>query len=361
MPRALLLSLAVVLAWLALACGGCFSTRYVAQAAWGQLELLGYSRSVSDVLDDPSTSARTAALLEESRAILAFAARHGLASRGNYRRYVDLGRDQLVWFVTASKPLAFEPKVWRFPVAGSFPYLGWFEREEAQRFVARLARDGWDVYMRPVRAYSTGGWFRDPIVATMFTRGDDAVAELANVLLHELTHANVLVRDQAVLNESVASFVGDALTDGYLAERFGRDSAELAAYRAALAEENARGARLARAYAELAALYKTSAPADEKRAGKERVTAALQQELNLVHRPNNASLQGFKTYNSGRESLPALFAACDGSWPRFLDAVRAVARAAFREPHQEDLDAVILGLRDRCAPPDAARRGTLGR
>lgn len=340
-----------VLAALALASAGCFTTRYVAQAAWGQLELLTSARPVDDVLRDDDTDLRTAALLRESRAILAFAKQHGLDSQGNYRKYVDLPRDQVVWFVTASKPLAFEPKVWSFPIAGSFPYLGWFEWEQARKFVDGLRRDGWDTYMRPVRAYSTGGYFRDPIISTMFLPTDDAIAYLANVLLHELTHANVLVKDQAVYNESVASFVGDELTDLYLAQRFGPDSAELADYRAELTEDRARGDRLARAYTELDALYKSAASDAEKRAGKERVTAALQAELDLAHRPNNASLQGFKTYNSGHAALVALFASCDRSWPRFLATIRAVEKKAFREPHQESLDEVILGLRARCAAP----------
>jgi predicted aminopeptidase len=339
--RALLLLIAIT-------GGGCFTTRYVAQAAYGQLELLGYSRPVDEVIADRATPARTAALLEESRAILAFARRHALDPRGNYRRYVELGREAVVWFVAASRPLAFEPKVWRFPIAGSFPYLGWFEERQARRFVARLARGGWDVTIRPVRAYSTGGWFRDPIVSTMLLTDDDAVAELANVLLHELVHANVLVKDQAVFNESVASFIGDELTDAYLGERFGAASRELGRYRAELARERARGRRLARAYAELDAVYRTDAGAADKRAAKDRVTAALQDELELTHRPNNASLLAFKTYNSGHDALVALFATCGRSWPRFLAAVRAAGGAAFREPHQEALDAVIQGLGATC-------------
>ncbi len=310
---------------------------------------MGYSRPVAEVISDPGTAPRTSALLEESRVILTFARAAGLDDKGNYRRYVELDRAQVVWFVTASRPLAFLPKLWRFPIVGSFPYLGWFEGHQARRFVAELAADGWDVSMRPVRAYSTGGWFADPIVSTMFKPGDDAIRYLAGVLLHELVHANVLLEDQAVFNESVASFIGDELADDYLTTRFGAGSPEVLAYRAELAEERARGGRLARAYVELDALYRSQASDAEKLAGKERITAALQAELGLSQRPNNAVLQAFKTYNAGHEAFTELLTACGRSWPRFLTVVKSTPTSAFHEPHQKDLDEVVRGLAPRCA------------
>jgi predicted aminopeptidase len=345
-----------VLLLLALLAGGCFTTRYVAQAAYGQLELMGAARPVADVLADPRTSERTAALLEESRSILGFARAAGLDDHGNYRRYVELDRAQVVWFVTASRPLAFEAKVWRFPIAGSFPYLGWFVEDEARRFVARLRTQGWDVSMRPVRAYSTGGWFPDPIVSTMLTPGDDAIGELAAVLLHELVHANVLVKDQSVFNESVASFIGDALAGDYLARRFGPGGPQVRAYQADLAVQRARGERMARAYAELDALYRSGASDDEKRAGKERITGALKDELGLARRPNNADLQRFRTYNTGQQAFAELFAACGRSWPRFVAVVKATPRRLFSQPQSKELDGVIRALAPGCRDERVTRR-----
>lgn len=334
---------------LLLALSGCFTTRYVVQAAYGQLELLGYSRPIPEVLRDPKTDERTAALLREAGAIVAFAGQNGLSSHGNYRRYVELDRGQVVWFLTASRPLAFAAKVWRFPIAGSFPYLGWFAGAQAVRHREELEADGWDVYVRPVRAYSTGGWFRDPIISTMLLPNDNAIRYLAEVLQHELVHANVLVKDQAVFNESVASFIGDGLAESYLIARFGEESRDVALYRASLEAERVSGERMAKAYGELDALYKSGVSNPEKLAGKERITAALQEELHLLHRPNNASLQGFKTYNSGHDALVALFASCGKSWPRFIAAVKGADRRLFTKPHQTELDDVIKGLAPRCA------------
>jgi predicted aminopeptidase len=188
----------------------------------------------------------------------------------------------------------------------------------------------------------------DPIVSTMLGPEDDAIAELAGVLLHELVHANVLVPDQAVFNESVASFVGDRLTDAYLVGRFGAAAPEVAAYRAERAVASARGDRMARAYQELDALYRSDASDADKRAGKQRVTAALEDELDLARRPNNADLTAYRTYHAGHDAFAALHAACGGSWPRFLAAVRAPPRGLFPERHAKQLDAVIRALTPRC-------------
>lgn len=356
----------------ALACAlsaGCVETRYAIQAGFGQLELWGKARSIDEVLEDPRSDPRTRVLLEEVEHIRRFAEAHGLRTQGSYRKYVALDRRAVVWFLAASKPLAFEPKLWSFPIVGSFPYTGWFREREAREIAALLQKQGWETFVRPVSAYSTGGWFRDPVLSTMFSSRDDAFRALANVLLHELTHANVLMNDQATFNESVASFVGDTMAEEYLIARFGADSAEVAAYRAELVEERRRGARMAATYDELDTLYKSDAPEDEKRARKQRILAALDADLQLRYRPNNATLLGFRTYNAGLDELAELYQTCARDWPRFLAAVRGLDAGAFPEPQAEDIGPVIATLvRAGCPaqapiahaaprPPSAAGQG----
>ena len=313
-----------------LLCSSCMATGYVAQAGMGQLDLYSRAQDIDDVIADPDTSPRTRALLQEVPEIVAFASERGLKSKGNYRQYVDLPRAAVVWFTAASRPLSLEPKEWAFPIVGSFTYLGWFDFRTALRFRKRLQRDGWDVYLRGVRAFSTGGWFRDPVLSTMFPRRDeDGYRYLINVLFHELTHANVLVNDQSTFNESVASFVGDTMAEEYLVHRFGADSAELAAFREELEEDRVRGAGLAAAYAELDALYKSDATKSDKRAGKKRVMARIESDLDLVQTPNNAMLIGFRTYNAGLPEFRKLFAHCDRDWRRFLRVARSFGKADF--------------------------------
>jgi predicted aminopeptidase len=324
--------------------GGCLESRYVVQAGFGQLDLWGKARPIGELLDDRRTGARTRVLLEEVEHIRRFGGSHGLAADGSYRKYVALDRPAVVWFLAASRPLALEPKLWNFPIVGSFPYTGWFDEREARKMAALLRSQGWETFLRPVRAYSTGGWFRDPVLSSMFSREDDAFRSLANVLLHELTHANILMNDQSTFNESIASFVGDTMAEQYLLARFGPDSAELAAYRLELAEDRERGARMAAAYEELDALYRSDVPDGKKRARKRALLAALDAELELPYRPNNATLLGFKTYNAGLPEFAALYDACAREWPRFFAAIRTLDGKDFPESQTEDIGPVIAKL-----------------
>jgi predicted aminopeptidase len=334
---------------------GCLESRYVVQAGFGQLELWGKARPIGEFVGSRRTDPRTRVLLEEVGHIRGFARRHGLTPRGSYRNYVPLNRPAVVWFLAASKPLSLEPKLWHFPVVGSFPYTGWFDPREARKIAAMLRRQGWETFLRPVSAYSTGGWFRDPVVSSMFSPREDALRTLTNVLLHELTHANILINDQSTFNESIASFVGDTMAEQYLLERFGPDSAELAAYRLELAEDRRRGARMAAAYEELDTLYRSKLPDSEKHARKRQILAALDAELQLAYRPNNASLLGFKTYNAGLPEFAALYATCEQEWPRFFTAIRALGAKDFPAAQEEDIGPIIARLASAGCPRVDAR------
>jgi predicted aminopeptidase len=344
---------AAVIALMALP--GCLRAGYIIQAGLGQTELWGKARPLGEVLADPDTSERTRVLLVEVPRILSFARQRGLSSKGSYTKYVDLHRRQVVWFMATSQELAFEPLVWNFPIVGSFTYLGWFGRNEARRIGRLLEDEGWDVHIRPSRAYSTGGWFRDPVLSTMLSDEDDGFRYLSNTLVHELTHANLLVKDQSTFNESVATFVGDVMAEEYLIARFGADSAEVLAYRQELAEERAWGERMASAYRELDALYRSQAPVARKRARKQAVLDALERELALPYTPNNASLIGFATYNAGMDEFGRLLRHCGQSWPRFFAALGRLTPGSFASEQLEDIDPVIAGLQARACPAATAQ------
>src|SRR5690606_29365400 len=142
----------------------------------------------------------------------------------------------------------FRPMTWRFPIVGSITYTGWFDRDEARAYADGIARRGWDVDVRPSGAYSTLGWFDDPILSTMISSGPDALGGLADVVLHETLHATFFVPGQSTLNESVASFVGDELALRYLDETAGPDSPERAEFVAGRERAERRGQRMREAY-----------------------------------------------------------------------------------------------------------------
>ncbi|MEZ4360443.1 MAG: aminopeptidase [Kofleriaceae bacterium] len=335
------------LAALATAASGCLMTRYLAQASHGQFELLAKARPIEEVVADPETPLRTAMLLAEIPAIKAYGAALGLSVKRNYETYSDLGRSAAVWFVGASDPLAFRPRKWCFPIAGCFAGLGWFDEDDALRDRAAMERRKLDVIARPAAAYSTGGWFPDPVLSTMLGGGDDAFPGLANVIFHESVHATVLVADQPFFNESFAEYVGDVMTDRWVVERFGEGAPEQLAWVITQATGAARVARMFRAYKELDDLYKSKLADAEKLKKKELLLDALATELRMRRRPNNASLVELRVYRAGGTSLGDAHRAC-GDLRTFIAAAKTLRRSDFDKDLQEDLTPVTAKLIERC-------------
>jgi len=325
--------------------------RYVTQGACGQLGLWSDARDLGEVIDDPATPRDRAALLAEVPRIKRWGQLHGLRISGNYEQYVERRGDYVVWFVNASDPLAFVPKTFWFPVVGSFPGLSWFDEDEARQFSRDLSAEGYDVSVRGVTAFSTGGWFDDPVVWTMIDDRDDAHGALTNVVLHESLHATVFVSGQQYFNESLASFVADGMTPRYLSERFGADSVELQAYEAKRAEYERALEVLGDAYRELDALYASPLPDAEKLRLKRRLLDSVQSRLQLDPPPNNATLIGFQLYRVGTPELTDLLSVCDDRWDRFLAAIGSLRPQDFAEEQQPDFGAVVDGLRRRRCEP----------
>ena len=196
-PFALLLLITVL--------SGCASPLYYAQAISGQLEILAKRRPVEEVLADPATLPETRRQLELVRLLRDFASRELLLpDNRSYRSYADLDRPFAVWNVFAAPELSFEPKKSCFIVAGCVSYRGYFARDKAEQFAAGLKRKGYDVYVGGVPAYSTLGWFNDPLLNTFIQRPE---ADLAGLLFHELAHQKLYVSGDSVFNESFATVI----------------------------------------------------------------------------------------------------------------------------------------------------------
>jgi predicted aminopeptidase len=343
----------LLLAATAVVSQGCFSAGYLAQAARGELRILQAARPIDEVLADAATPERVRALLARVPAIKAYARAQGLRATRSFDRYADLGRPAATWLAQACAPLAFEVKRWSFPVVGSVPYLGFFDEAAARQLAASLAaREGLDVEVRPARAFSTLGWFRDPVLSTMLPEGAVALGELANTILHESVHATVYLKGQSAFDESLASFVADRLTLPWLVGTLGPEAPEVRAWAAAEGLARRRAARFHAAYQELDAVYRSGLPEPERRAAKARRLAALQQEVGLPRPPNNAVLAGFRTYDTGTEAFARLLSACRGSWPRLLGTLAALRPDDFAREQQEDFDEVLDRLAAAgCTPP----------
>ena len=328
--------------------GGCLMPRYLGQAVYGQLDLLHRARPLEDVIADPDVDLRTRMLLSAVPDIKAFGAAHGLNTRKNYNTFVQLDSSEPVWFVGASDPLSFEARQWCFPIAGCFAGLGWFDVDDAFEQEAQLEHDGYDAFARPADAYSTGGWFHDPVLSSMLSPGDDAWSWLANVILHESTHATVFIPDEPDFNEGFAEYIGDHLADDWLVARFGTGSIELTSYRDDLGKRATRTTRELAAYEELDALYKSNAPRAQKLAKKQSIIDALMEDLQLRERPNNATLIEMRVYRAAGDGFAKVQAACGGSLTKMIAAARKLRRSDFTASLQPDLTPVLHHLADLC-------------
>ncbi len=198
---------ALSVAAVALVLAGCATLGFYGQAARGQAEILLGRRSIASVLSDPDTPPALHAKLVLARDARQFAATTlALPDNASYRRYTDLGRPFVVWNVFAAPALSLEPVASCFPIAGCLDYRGYFREADARRHALELERADNDVYVGGVAAYSTLGWFADPLLNTMLVWDD---RRLVKTLFHELAHQRVYVADDTPFNESFAMAVAD--------------------------------------------------------------------------------------------------------------------------------------------------------
>lgn len=343
----------MALRWLPLAVaapflGGCLELCYVGQAAAGQEDIGFRSRPIEEALADPTLGVETRSMLALIGDVKNYGESHGLTATESYRSFANLERSAVVWVVTASQPLRFEAVTWRFPIVGAVPYLGWFDRSDAGRHASELSAAGLDVYVREARAYSTLGWFQDPVLSTMLQDGPE---DLVEVVLHESMHATHFVASQTVYNESLANFVGSRMSAQYLREKRHGDAWQAFDNREREHEHEHRIKRLAETHAQLGALYASTLPDEEKLAQKQKTLAAVKAELGLVRTLNNATLLQAQTYNSGAVGFSVLFEACGENWQRFIQLVRTIGPAAFHEPDQRAIDPLLLNRARAGCPP----------
>jgi len=191
--------------------------RYLVRAAWEEGKILRRRRSIADLITDVRTDAATRGKLELVLAARSYAKDSlGLPARDAFTQYTRLPTDTLVLVLSGAARDTLAAVTWWFPVVGRVPYKGYFDVREAVREEDRLRARGFDTYLRPAPAFSTLGWFNDPLLSTTL-RADSA--DVANTVVHELTHNRYYARGAAVFNESFASFVGARGAAGFFRAR----------------------------------------------------------------------------------------------------------------------------------------------
>lgn len=337
MKRFLLISLLVF-------CQACSTTQYLFQAAKGQLAICNRARSLEEVLKDERVDRRIRGLLAEIPNIKSYGEKMGLKPTSNYREYVQLEYPAVSYIVSACAELEFKPRLWSFPIVGTVPYLGWFAPSDAKEHAAQLKQEGWDVDVRGTRAYSTLGWFRDPVLSSMIPEGEEALGELASVVIHESVHATLYIKGQSHFNESLAEFIARETTPDYLKSVQGENSVQLKTYLDGEKRDREVVTRLRKTYEELHALYQSGVSAEEKRTKKNKILSTVKDELGWKRDLNNATIMQFKTYESGEKEFKALFERCGRSVSRFLKLIEVNEEKLFRKDQDEKLDEVLNKL-----------------
>ena len=183
----------------------CSTMQYYSSLLHGHAEVLNNAREINEVLVDEHTDAKTRLRLQEFVRARKFAVSElKLPDSGSYREYADIGRKFVVWNVIATPELSIEPYEWCFFIVGCIQYRGYYSKEEAQLYATQLEKEGYDVYVAGVSAYSTLGWFDDPLLNTMMYRKSE---DRLNLLFHEMAHQKIYIKNDSKFNEAFATVV----------------------------------------------------------------------------------------------------------------------------------------------------------
>jgi predicted aminopeptidase len=344
--RRALRSAALIVATL-ISIGGCSALSYYGQAVSGQLYILTHRQDIDRMLEDPATDPQLRTRLDEIAAIRRFAVDElALPLEAQFSTYVDLGRPYVVWNVFAAAEFSVQPRSWCYPVAGCVSYRGYFDEAKARAFAKNLReKEGLDVYVGGIAAYSTLGWFSDPVLNTVMNRREH---QLAALIFHELAHQVAYAKGDTEFNESFATAVEREGQRRWLQAR--ADAATREELEASIASELRRQqqfvALVQRTVADLDVIYRSGRAVGDMRAAKAARLDRMRADYAMLKEDwggyagydtwfaaglNNAQLATVATYNGLEPAFAAMLARYDGDLPTFYARARELAQRSSTE------------------------------
>lgn len=311
------------------------SADYLYQSVEGQMQLFFEGRPVKEMLDDDSVSTELKNQLMLVQEVKAFAEQElKLQPTQNYEKFIDLKRDYLVMVLTASPPLKMESKTWWFPIVGTVPYKGYFDIEMGRADEAKLQAEGYETHFRPSPAYSTLGWFNDPLLSTMTQYGE---YYLVNTIIHESVHATHWVPGEVTFNENIASFIGNKGALLFYAHKYGKGSDKYKAAVQKLADQKVFADFLRQVAQQLKKVYDSDTFDSNKAEQKAIILATMKYQytkniLPQIKSPgyagfekqdwNNAMLMSYLHYNTVQDKLATIYTELDEDIPRLMEFLK---------------------------------------
>ena len=295
------------------------STIYAYRQARGQLKIITNTRTVSEVLADKTFPDSLKTSIRLIQAIKQFAVDSlGLNPSKNYTTFYDQHQKPILWVMTACEPFELNAKKWHFPIIGTFSYKGHFEKNIADNEISELKKQGFDTQLNEVSAWSTLGYLKDPILSSMLEKSE---GRLAALIIHELTHGTLFIKNNLEFNENLADFVGDYGAVRFLEVKFGKNSKELERYQFSKKYNDAYSQHLVRGAKKLDSMYRIfpeKLAIENKKSQKlalilkiinssdtllsgsfeKRLISRKKWSLNDNNLPNNAYFIGYLTYQS---------------------------------------------------------------
>ncbi|MCB0341842.1 MAG: aminopeptidase [Pseudobdellovibrionaceae bacterium] len=323
----------VLLAFITPLLPGCLAT-YLVKSSYEHVKILNARQEIQSVMQENKVAPAKKQKLQLALDARQFAEKNlGLTPTDNYTTYVDLDRPYVTWVLRAAPAYELKPHTWWYPIVGSMPYRGFYSEQEAHDAAKEFPKEKYDTYVRGVSAYSTLGWFDDPILSSMLRYRDH---DLVNVIIHETVHATIFIKGHANFNESLATFLGNKGTELYYLEREGPNSKTVKVIRDENHDDQLFSQFIGHELKQLQAWYEntpelTIKSEKENRIQqiKDRFKNELQPKLlsqkydQFTSRPlNNANLLSYKTYFHDLSDFEKLAIEFDGDFKKLIAACK---------------------------------------
>lgn len=325
---------------------GCQTFSFYGQAIRGQYQLVADRQPIPDLIQSETTDQKLKEKFELILQLREFAEKElSLPAGEHYLNYVDLHRSNVVWNVYAAGELSLKPKTWWYPIVGKLSYRGFFNEAAAEETAEKLRKENYDVYVGGVDAYSTLGWFKDPVLNTFIHSSE---RRLASLIFHELAHQRLFVAGDTEFNEAFATAVGEegvrrwfeAKGDPVQLERVEKDRARRQQFVQLILDTRD----------QLNAVYESDRSADEKRFRKKEILAGLRDRYNELKANewngfdgydewfdgplNNAQLNTVSTYYTLVPAFHHLLKEANGDFAQFYTAASRLTKLSKPERHQ---------------------------